>query len=125
PFNGELGLTVGELSQPGAHLGSRCRRDPTAAQLARLSIKRLEGDLVSVHLKRDYDPHRDLLDLRQQDTACLPRFSRGGLTACRHSSTEGVTAQARVRSGLADSVEPLWSRVLLVGPGFRLRSAQN
>jgi hypothetical protein len=70
PLKRELGLTVRELAQPGTHLGPRRRRDPTAAQLTGLSVKCLESDLVSVHIQRHYDPHRDLLELRRShDTA--------------------------------------------------------
>jgi hypothetical protein len=38
PLDRELGPTVGELSQPGTHLGARGGRDPTAAQLTRLLV---------------------------------------------------------------------------------------
>jgi hypothetical protein len=69
PLDRKLGLTARELSQPGTHLGQRRRRDPAAAQLTGPAVKRLEGDLISMHIQRHYDPHRDLLELRQQDTA--------------------------------------------------------
>jgi hypothetical protein len=48
PFERELGLTAGELSQPRTHLGPRRRRDPTAGHLTRITVERLVGDLVSM-----------------------------------------------------------------------------
>jgi hypothetical protein len=69
PLNSKLGLTVGELAQPGAQLRPRRWRDPTAAQLTCFAVNCLVRDLASMHVQRHYDPHRDLLELRQQDTA--------------------------------------------------------
>src|SRR6266540_3699114 len=65
PLERELGLAAGELSQPRTQLGARRRRDPAAPQLTRLLVERLVGDLVSMHIQRHYDPHRDLLELRR------------------------------------------------------------
>jgi hypothetical protein len=64
-FDRKLGLTIGELPQPGTHLRPRRRRDPTAAHLTRLPVKSLVRDLASMHIQRHYDPHRDLLELRR------------------------------------------------------------
>jgi hypothetical protein len=69
PLDCELRLTTLELRQPDTQLRPRHRRDPAAAQLTRLLVKRLESDLLSMHIQRHDDPHRDLLELRQQDTA--------------------------------------------------------
>jgi hypothetical protein len=65
PVEREVGLTAGELFQPRAHLGPRRRRDPTAPHLTRITVERLVGDLVSMHIQRHYHPHRDLLELRR------------------------------------------------------------
>src|SRR6266540_1430653 len=65
PFERELGLTAGEPFQPRTDVDARRRRDPAAAQLTRLPVERLEGDLVSMHIQRHYDSHRDLLELRR------------------------------------------------------------
>src|SRR5205814_8578368 len=55
-----------ELLRPLAQRDPRRRRDPAAANLARLAVERLVGDLPAMHIQRDYDPHRDLLELRRQ-----------------------------------------------------------
>src|SRR5439155_26883216 len=54
-----------ELTQPRTHLSPRRRCDPTAAQLTRIAVERLVRDLLSMHIQRHYDPHRDLLELRR------------------------------------------------------------
>jgi hypothetical protein len=69
PLDRNLDRVTGELRQPRAQLRPRRWRDPTATQLTRLLVKRFERDLASMHIQRYYDPHRDLLELRQQDTA--------------------------------------------------------
>src|SRR4029453_819679 len=65
PFECELDLAGDELSEPRTHLGARRRRDPTAPRLTGVLVERLVGDLVSMHIQRHYDPHRDLLELRR------------------------------------------------------------
>jgi hypothetical protein len=57
PLERELSLTARKPRQPGAHLGTRGRRDPTPLHLARLPIERLVGDLLPVHIQRHYDRH--------------------------------------------------------------------
>ena len=69
PLERELSLKARKPRQPGAHIGTRCRRDPTPLHLARLLVERLVGDLLPMHIQRHYDPHRDLLELRHNDTA--------------------------------------------------------
>src|SRR6266508_3888343 len=61
----ELDLTAGEPSEPRTHVEARSRRDPAAADLTRLPVERLVRDLVSMHIQRHYDSHRDLLELRR------------------------------------------------------------
>src|SRR5947209_20036847 len=56
PLERELGLTAGEPSQPGTHLSPRRRRDPAAPHLTSITVERLVGDLVSMHIQRHYDP---------------------------------------------------------------------
>ena len=65
----ELRLTTGELLQPRTHIDPRRRRDPTAPHLTSITVEQLVRDLVSMHIQRHYDPHRDLLELRRNDTA--------------------------------------------------------
>ena len=60
---------TGELRQPRPHIDARCRGDPTAPHLTRVTVEQLVRDLVSMHIQGDYDPHRDLLELRRNDTA--------------------------------------------------------
>src|SRR5207247_5510744 len=64
-FERKLGLPAGELRQPRTHIGPRGRRDPTTPHLTRIAVERLVGDLLSMHIQRHYDPHRDLLELRR------------------------------------------------------------
>src|SRR5215204_21414 len=104
-FNGELGLTVDELSQPRTHLGPRRWCNPTAPQLTRIAVERLVGDLLSMHIQRHYDPHRDLLELRHKrhrvTTTHETRgthymsslYERGG-----HRRGAGVIPRSRCRS---------------------------
>src|SRR6266545_7832041 len=97
PLERELGLAAGELSQPRTQLGARRRRDPAAPQLTRLLVERLVGDLVSMHIQRHYDPHRDLLELRRSTrhrvtTTLEPR----GLTTCHLSMKKGRASSCRL-----------------------------
>lgn len=70
PLNDKLHRIAGELLQPPAQLRPCRRRDPAASQLTRVPVQRLVRDLVSMHIKRHYDSHRDLLELRRShDTA--------------------------------------------------------
>jgi hypothetical protein len=65
PLDRELGAAFSELSQPATHFGPRGWRNPTAAQLTRVTVEQLVRDLASMHIQRHYDPHRDLLELRR------------------------------------------------------------
>ena len=65
----ELDFMTGELRQPRTHIDARCRGDPTAPHLTRITVQQLVRDLASMHIQRHYDPHRDLLELRRNDTA--------------------------------------------------------
>jgi hypothetical protein len=55
-----VNLALPEPLYPATH-GVRIRRDPTAGQLARFAVQRIEGDLRSVHVEPGYDRHRGLL----------------------------------------------------------------
>src|SRR5437667_4654720 len=65
PLQHKLGLTTRELLKPLAHRSSRRGHDPAAPNLTRLAVERLVRDLPSMHIQCDYDPHRDLLELRR------------------------------------------------------------
>src|SRR5205085_1365794 len=45
----ELDFMTGELRQPRTHIDARCRGDPTAPHLTRLTVQQLVRDLVSMH----------------------------------------------------------------------------
>jgi hypothetical protein len=66
PLQRKLGLATGEPRKPVSHRCARRRHDPAAPNLTRLAVERLVGDLPSMDIQRDYDPHRDLLELRRQ-----------------------------------------------------------
>src|SRR5207247_4659122 len=65
PLQHNRGLTTRELLKPLAHRSSRRGHDPAAPNLTRLAVERLVRDLPSMHIQCDYDPHRDLLELRR------------------------------------------------------------
>jgi hypothetical protein len=56
----DLDLLPGKALGPGAH-GRTIRVDPAAAELARLGVHSVEGDLGSVHVESGYDRHQGLL----------------------------------------------------------------
>jgi hypothetical protein len=56
----DLDLLPGKALAPGAH-GGTVRVDPAAAELARLGVQSVEGDLGSVHVESGYDRHQGLL----------------------------------------------------------------
>ena len=45
----ELDFMTGELRQPRTHINPRCRGDPTAPHLTRLTVQQLVRDLASMH----------------------------------------------------------------------------
>src|SRR5256885_87232 len=53
----DLDLLPGKVLGPGAH-GRTIRVDPAAAELARLGVHSVEGDLGSVHVESGYDRHQ-------------------------------------------------------------------
>src|SRR6266498_4475625 len=67
PLQCKLGLTTRKLLKPLPHRSSRRGHDPAAPNLTRLAVERLVRDLPSMHIQCDYDPHRDLLELRRDE----------------------------------------------------------
>src|SRR6266498_912152 len=67
PLQCKLGLTTRKLLKPLPHRSSRRGHDPAAPNLTRLPVERLVRDLPSMHIQCDYDPHRDLLELRRDE----------------------------------------------------------
>jgi hypothetical protein len=56
----DLDPLVGEALDPGTD-SARGRLAPSAGELARLGVERVEGDLGSVHVESGYERHSGLL----------------------------------------------------------------
>jgi hypothetical protein len=65
PLQRELDLTTRKLLKPLPHRAPRRRHDPATPHLTRLTGEALVRDLAAMHIQRDYDRHRDLLELRR------------------------------------------------------------
>src|SRR5919106_4411104 len=95
-----------EARQKAAEALTLRRPDPAAPQLARRTVKRIPGDLLSVPVKSHYDRHRGPPQAPSIDDICAdhPRLSRGGPWSC-HLSRDLDSPPVRFVTPVLDEIQ--------------------